>query len=83
VTDGRAQIALARLAHFVGRQVNDDPERPLRIDLAGPADDIGLRIIIEIALGEGRGIGRVEELPNLVGCAPRWWLDRPAPPPLP
>jgi hypothetical protein len=36
------------------------------MDLADPADDVGLRIIVKVALGEGRGIDRVEELPNLV-----------------
>jgi hypothetical protein len=66
MADGRGQIALARLAGLADREVNDDPEWPLRIDLASPADDVGLRIIVEIAFGERRRIEGVEDLPDLV-----------------
>ena len=37
----------------------------LRVDLPGPADDIGFGIVVEVALGEGRGIERIEDLPEL------------------
>ena len=72
MADGRAQIALTRLVGLAGWQVDDDPEWPACIHFAGPADKVGLCIIIKVALGKWRGIEGIEDLADLVDA----YLDR-------
>jgi hypothetical protein len=64
VADGSAQLALPGLVGFDGRQVDQDPERPPRVDLARAADEVGFRIAVEIAFGKRRRVEGVEELPT-------------------
>jgi len=56
VTHRRLQAAFSRFCCLACREMNDDPEGHSGIDLTGPADDIGLGIIVEIAFREGRRI---------------------------
>jgi len=50
------------LNDFGLRQVNDDAKVLTRRQLFGPAYNVGFRFIVEIALGEGRRVQRIEKL---------------------
>ena len=59
------EAALPRFFRLARRKMNDDPEGHPGVDFTGPPYDICLCIVVEVALGEGRGIERVEDLPEL------------------
>ena len=46
--------------------VNDDPERPVRRQFSGPADDIFLGLAVEILLAKRKRIKRMEELRDII-----------------